>query len=239
MDTGAPLCTPVPDSSISRAIVVCRDPINRFDMCEVPRSPRRPRTSVRCRIILRPPSFYPFATASRMLGPSHVAHWLDSLGFMNQTICAVWIGDKSRFLSLCYRLAAPKSWPVPALTLATSKKHRQINLFFIVARVVSTTGMLRQLGVAAGASLAESSARQAAQEARLRAGRFRLPLIHERWLGWCAALSGLACLGPILALRVRWEIIDGGRTRSFLPQLERLFLVASSAIPPTRRVTQG
>src|SRR6476660_1884239 len=217
MDTGAPLCTPVPDSSISRAIVVCRDPINRFDMCEVPRSPRRPRTSVRCRIILRPPSFTLLRPPLVCLGLPMWAHWLDSLGFMNQTICAVWIGDKSRFLSLCYRLAAPKSCPVAARTLATSKKHRPIKLCFLGARVVSTTGMLRPPGVAAGGSLAESSARQAAQEARLRAGRFRLPLIHERWLRWCAALSALACLGQILALRVRCEIIDGGRTRSLLP----------------------
>src|SRR5712691_7265469 len=107
-----------------------------------------------------------------MLGPSRVAHRLDSLGFMNQTICAVCIGDKSRFLSLCYRPAAPESWPAPALTLATSKKHRQINLFFFVASAVSTTGMLRQLGVASPIPLAESPTRQAAQKARLGAGRF-------------------------------------------------------------------
>ena len=30
---------------------------------------------------------------------------------VNQTICAVWNGDKSRFLSLCYRLAAPGCCP--------------------------------------------------------------------------------------------------------------------------------
>ena len=39
IDTGAPLWTPVPDNSISRPIVVWRDPINRLDICDVPRSP--------------------------------------------------------------------------------------------------------------------------------------------------------------------------------------------------------
>ena len=37
-DTGAPLWTPVPLSSISRAMVVCRAPMVRFDICGAPRS---------------------------------------------------------------------------------------------------------------------------------------------------------------------------------------------------------
>src|SRR5207344_2039279 len=104
MDTGAPLCTPVPDSSISRPIVVCRDPINRLDIVDVPRSPHRLRTSDRMSraplsrlgrmpLKLEPP----FGPVVGLFPPKSV----------NQTICAVWNGDKSRFLSLCYRLAAP------------------------------------------------------------------------------------------------------------------------------------
>ena len=39
MDTLAPLWTPVPDNSTSRPIVVCREPIKRFDMVRRPSIP--------------------------------------------------------------------------------------------------------------------------------------------------------------------------------------------------------
>ena len=64
----APLWTPVPDNSISRPIVVCRDPINRFDTCDVPRSPIGSGCSV-CSPISCAPVGPLKATDLRMLSP--------------------------------------------------------------------------------------------------------------------------------------------------------------------------
>src|ERR1700687_2391797 len=100
-----------------------------------------------------PPVSHPLRSPLARLDLFPPVHRLDSLGFMNQTICAVWTGDKSRFLSLCYRAAAPECCPPLRLTLAAPKKHRKINLFFIAAKAVSIVGMLRQLGVTAFAAL--------------------------------------------------------------------------------------
>ena len=72
IETGAPLCTPVPDSSISRAIVVCRDPINRFDICARPSIPCR--ASHQCAPEIRaPPTIVrrPRLRGSYCVAPSH------------------------------------------------------------------------------------------------------------------------------------------------------------------------
>ena len=110
-----------------------------------------------------------------MLEPPCGSSGLIPLGFMNQTICAVWIGDKSRFLSLCYRLAAPECCAAARLTLAAPKKHRQINLFFTIAGAVFyCLECFGNWASRAPVSLAECRACQATQQARLGRGRIRV-----------------------------------------------------------------
>src|SRR5262245_66069201 len=61
--------------------------------------------------MLWPPSVSPPRSPPRTLGPTrYLVHRADSLGFMNQTIGAVRTGDKSRFLTPCYRAAARNCW---------------------------------------------------------------------------------------------------------------------------------
>ena len=70
--------------------------------------------------ISAPPVVDPLRSPVRLSLP--VAHRLDSLGFMNQTICAVCIGDKSRFLSVCYRPAAHECWTTALLNACHVQK---------------------------------------------------------------------------------------------------------------------
>ena len=160
-------------------------------------------------------------------------------GFMNQTICAVWSGDKSRFLSLCYRTAAPVCWLAVASNACHVRKtpadqlvlHWQWRRFYCwnasaTERRGSTSrlpGLLRR-GDAGGSSW--PSAIRVAFDTRTEAP------------------AGAPCwaLSPAFAQYSRWACAGksstAGATRILRRRLERLLLDAPSAILFARRVAE-
>src|ERR1700730_8299402 len=111
---------------------------------------------------------------------------------MNQTIGAVRNGDKSRFLSLCYRSAAPAQRL--RLTLAP-KKHGMLTLL-VLTRVGRSAAGRR---VAAAHAVAHHAC-QATQQSRSRGSRLRMSLIEFGPLRGKRAALAAARLCPVFVV---------------------------------------
>ena len=140
IDTGAPLWTPVPDSSISRPIVVCRDADKSLRHRATSLDPLSARNRPTSPAIATPAPVHRLQI-TRIFYCVPPSKQVGAVGFrrtvVNRTRYSfVLSGDKSRFLTLCYRLLPSLGTPSdtrheakPESSLSI-EKHRQFNVFF-------------------------------------------------------------------------------------------------------------